>query len=152
MKLYRLYKQIHLNINKEQCWEFFSKPENLKRITPEYMNFEILRGGGTDMYSGQIIEYKVNALPGLRLNWVTEITHVKEFEFFVDEQRFGPYSFWHHKHFFKETPDGMDCVDELHYLPPMGPLGRLMNALIIKKKLDEIFNYRQSKLTEIFES
>ena len=86
----------------------------------------------------------------VKLNWITEITHVKEGDFFVDEQRFGPYRFWHHKHFFNEVPGGMRCVDEVHYLPPCSLISPIINSLIVSKRLKNIFDYRTAKLESIF--
>ena len=102
------------------------------------------------MFEGQIIAYKVSPLMGLKITWVTEITHVRDNEFFVDEQRFGPYKFWHHKHFFSEIKGGMRCIDEVHYAPPFSLISSIINSLMIKDKLKEIFDYRTDKLKELF--
>ena len=102
------------------------------------------------MYAGQIIRYKINIFPFFPMSWVTEITHVSEPTFFVDEQRYGPYKFWHHKHFLKEISDGVEMEDIVHYKLPMGFLGRLAHPLLVKPKLEEIFNYREKKLKELF--
>ena len=148
--MYKLTRDIKLKVSKTECWDFFSKPENLKVITPDYMGFDIIEGGGTKMYQGQIIRYKVSPLLGLKINWTTEITHVREGEFFVDEQRFGPYKFWHHKHIFDEVEGGMRCRDEIHYLPPAGPLNPIIHKLSIAPKLKEIFDYRTQVLINTF--
>ncbi|MGB1246926.1 MAG: SRPBCC family protein, partial [Flavobacteriaceae bacterium] len=102
------------------------------------------------MYPGQIIEYRVSPLLGIKTTWVTEITHVVDQSYFVDEQRFGPYSLWHHKHFFTPIEDGVSMEDLIHYKAPLGALGNLFTPLIITPKLEEIFNYRTQKLTELF--
>jgi ligand-binding SRPBCC domain-containing protein len=128
-----------------------SDPRNLARITPAYMGFQILSAdSGRQMHAGQIIEYHVSPLPGVRLHWVTEITHVEEGKFFVDEQRFGPYAFWHHKHFLEPISGGVLMTDLVHYKLPFGPLGKLANTLFVKRQLDGIFNYRYQRLEEIF--
>lgn len=114
------------------------------------MGFVMTNDPGPKMFAGQIITYKVRPVAGLWLDWVTEITHVGDKEFFVDEQRFGPYAFWHHKHFLQETPDGILMCDEVHYKIPLGILGRLANKLFVRKKLEGIFNYRYRKLEELF--
>ena len=111
MKIFRLEKSINLPITIEECWEFFSNPKNLKIITPNYMGFDIIDLEDTKMYSGQIIKYNVTPLLGIKMRWVTEISHVKENSFFVDEQRFGPYKFWHHKHKFEIIDGGVKIVD-----------------------------------------
>jgi len=102
------------------------------------------------MYPGQIIEYDVTPLMGINMHWVTEITHVVHHQYFVDEQRFGPYAFWHHKHFLKEIPGGVEMSDLLHYKVPFGILGTAVNSLFIKNKIKEIFDYRYNKLEELF--
>lgn len=101
-------------------------------------------------YSGQIIEYTVSPVLGIKMYWLTEITHLVEKKYFVDEQRFGPYSFWHHQHFIKEVEGGVEMIDIIHYKLPLGILGRIANALFVKKQLAEIFNYRYEKLEVLY--
>ncbi len=150
MKIYRLESKQNLPISKKEAWEFLSSPKNLKTITPEYMSFDILSGADRPMFAGQIIQYIVTPLLGIKTKWVTEITHVEEGEYFVDEQRFGPYALWHHKHFIKEIPGGVEMEDIIDYKVPMGILGQLVHPFIVKPKLDEIFEHRRKKLIEIF--
>ncbi len=150
MKIFRLEKSINLPITIEECWEFFSNPNNLKVITPKYMGFDILDLEDTKMYAGQIIKYNVSPLFGLNMKWVTEITHVKKNKFFVDEQRFGPYKFWHHKHKFEIIDGGIKAIDILDYALPLGVAGEFFHPFFIKPKLKEIFKYREKKLIEIF--
>ncbi len=150
MKIYRFVRNQKIPIDKNEAWKFLSDPNNLKTITPDYMGFDIIEKENTKMYSGQIIKYIVTPIFGIKMNWVTEITHVKDFEYFVDEQRFGPYKFWHHKHLIKEIKDGVEMIDILDYALPFGFAGRFFHPIIIKPKLDEIFNYRRNKLIEIF--
>ncbi|MFT6866476.1 MAG: ligand-binding SRPBCC domain-containing protein [Cyclobacteriaceae bacterium] len=134
-----------------EIWDFISAPKNLKTITPDYMGFDILTENLADeMYPGMIISYHVSPVLGIKVKWVTEITHVVHNQFFVDEQRVGPYALWHHQHHLKETPDGILMNDIVTYSPPFGILGHLANSLMIKNKLNEIFNYRRAKLEEIF--
>lgn len=115
------------------------------------MGFRILySSGGERTYAGQLIRYKVNILPGISTNWVTEITHVNEPFYFVDEQRFGPYSLWHHQHHFRQVDDGVEMIDEVNYAIPLGPLGRLANALFVAKKVNAIFDHRYAILAEYF--
>lgn len=135
----------------EEVWEFISSPKNLKEITPAYMGFDIVSESPVDkMYTGIIIAYKVSPMFGIKMNWVTEITHVEELHYFIDEQRFGPYTFWHHKHFLKEVEGGVEMIDILLYKVPFGFIGNIANRLIIKKKLKEIFDYRFKKVEELF--
>ena len=150
MKIFRLEKSINLPITIEECWQFFSSPKNLKVITPAYMGFNIIDVEETSMYPGQIIKYNVTPLFGINMKWVTEISHAEKNKFFVDEQRFGPYKFWHHKHIFKVIDGGVKVIDILDYALPFGFLGVLFHPYLIKPKLDEIFNYREKKLIQIF--
>jgi len=150
MKIYQLHAKQKLPISVDEAWRFLSSPKNLKRITPGYMRFDILSGVDRDMYPGQIIEYIVRPILGIKTKWVTEITHVRDRKYFVDEQRFGPYSLWHHKHFINEIEGGVEMEDIIHYKVPLGILGQLVHPILVKPKLKEIFNYRQRKLTELF--
>jgi len=152
MKVYKKETIQHINASIEECWTFFSSPKNLQKITPETMGFQITDYDGKSMYAGQIIQYKVSPLAGLKLSWTTEITFVKDKEYFIDEQRFGPYALWHHKHFFEPTENGVKMTDVVHYALPLGFLGRIMNTLVVKNKLKEIFDYRVVKVNEIFNS
>lgn len=120
MKIYRLHKKQNLPITVDKAWEFLSDPRNLKTITPDYMSFKILSGAEKPMYAGQIIQYIVTPILGIKTTWVTEITHVKDKRYFVDEQRFGPYALWHHKHFINEINGGVEMEDIIDYKVPFG--------------------------------
>lgn len=148
--VYRLKTVQNLPISVEKAWDFLSDPGNLKTITPDYMGFKILEGAEEKMYAGQIIKYIVNPVLGLPLRWVTEITQVEDQKYFVDEQRFGPYSLWHHKHFIKAIPGGVEMIDIVDYKLPLGMLGRIAHPLFVKRQLNQIFNYRYNKLVELF--
>lgn len=150
MKIYTKSSKQFLPISIETAWEFLSNPSNLKTITPDYMGFVIESGADRPMFPGQIIQYIVTPIFGIKTKWVTEITHVQQLHYFVDEQRFGPYSLWHHKHFLKEIPGGVEMEDIIHYKIPLGFIGQLMHPILVKPKLDEIFNYRHKKLIELF--
>jgi len=150
MKIYTLNSKQNLPISIDDAWEFLSNPKNLKTITPDYMGFNILSGADKPMFSGQIIQYIVTPIFGIPTKWVTEITHVHDKKYFVDEQRFGPYSLWHHKHFLKEIPNGVEMEDSIDYKIPMGILGQLVHPILIKPKLNEIFDYRRRKLIALF--
>jgi ligand-binding SRPBCC domain-containing protein len=137
----------------EQAWDFFSSPANLQRITPAEMGFKIIsRFHGLRMYPGQLIEYKVRPLLGIPVYWMTEITQVQEPVYFIDQQRFGPYTLWHHQHHFKAIPGGVEMTDIVHYRIPLGLLGDLANWLFVKKKLESIFQYRYKAVEELFGS
>lgn len=150
MKIYTKTAKQNLPITVEEAWAFLSDPKNLKAITPAYMGFDIIAGADRPMFPGQIIQYTVTPVFGIKTKWVTEITHVKDNEYFVDEQRFGPYALWHHKHFITAIPGGVEMEDIIDYKVPMGFLGQLVHPIIVKPKLDEIFEYRQQKLITLF--
>jgi ligand-binding SRPBCC domain-containing protein len=152
VKIHSLQSSQKLPISIEEAWNFLSDPKNLKTITPDYMGFHIENGADRKMFSGQIISYIVTPVLGIKTRWVTEITHVVEGHYFVDEQRFGPYALWHHKHFLKEIEGGVEMEDLIHYKLPFGLLGRLVHPWLVKPKLEEIFEYRKNKLTELFGS
>lgn len=140
---------IRTDINK--LWDFMSSPKNLKKITPSYMQFNITsKNSNKEMYAGMILSYKVTPLLNYPLEWVTEITHIKEKVFFVDEQRIGPYKMWHHEHIFEIKKDGILMTDIITYIPPFGLLGRVANQLFIKRRINEIFDYRENVLNQIF--
>jgi len=142
LKLYQLKREQFVNSDIETVWQFFSSPQNLKKITPDYMGFNILGESPKTMYPGLIISYTVTPLLNIPFNWVTEITHVVEKKYFVDEQRFGPYKFWHHKHIFEEKENGVLMIDIVDYALPLGILGNIMHELVVKHRLKEIFSYR----------
>jgi ligand-binding SRPBCC domain-containing protein len=140
-----------LPVTLEEAWAFFSSPRNLANITPEKLGFQIISAHhGVTMYPGQIIEYTVRPLIGIPLYWMTEITHVEDQVYFVDEQRFGPYSLWHHQHHFKAVEGGVEMTDIVHYKLPMGFLGGIAHGLFVKKQLQGIFDYRYKKAEELF--
>jgi ligand-binding SRPBCC domain-containing protein len=150
MKIYTFKATQKLPISLDESWAFLSDPKNLKVITPDYMGFITLSGDDRPMFPGQIIQYIVTPVLGIPTKWVTEITHVIDKKYFVDEQRFGPYSLWHHKHFIKEIPGGVEMEDIIDYKIPMGILGQMVHPILVKPKLNEIFEYRRTKLIELF--
>lgn len=152
MKVYKKETVQYINASIEECWAFFSSPRNLQKITPDTMGFQITDFDGKNMYEGQIIQYIISPLAGVKMKWTTEITVVKENQYFIDEQRFGPYALWHHKHFFEPTANGVKMTDIVHYALPLGFIGRIMNALVVKNKVKEIFDNRVVKVNEIFNS
>lgn len=142
----------HLPITLQQAWDFFSSPNNLKEITPDHMGFLVHTPAEQleKMYAGQLISYTVKPILGIPIKWTTEITHVEEGKYFVDEQRFGPYKLWHHQHHFEEVNDGVLMTDLVHYMLPLGPLGWIARKLFVKKQLDDIFDYRVEAVNRIF--
>lgn len=151
MGFYQLHKTQKIPATIDQIWEFISSPANLKKITPEYMGFNITSKLLSEkMYPGMIISYKVSPVLGIKMTWVTEITHVKEKEYFVDEQRVGPYSIWHHEHKIEPIEGGVLMTDIVSYKPPFGILGSFANSILIKKQLKEIFDFRVTAVEKMF--
>jgi len=148
--MYTLSVKQQLAVSMDEAWEFFSSPENLSKITPSEMKFEITSGKPEKMFAGQIISYRIGILPMIKSHWVTEITQVKNKKYFIDEQRFGPYKMWHHEHHFKENQSGILMVDKVSYKIPFGFLGRIAHFLFIHSQLQKIFSYRIQILNEIF--
>ena len=143
MAFYQLEQTQKIPASLDAVWDFISSPMNLKEITPDYLGFLVTSNNNENkMYPGMIITYKVSPLFGIKLSWMTEITHVKDKEYFVDEQRVGPYSLWHHQHKITPIEGGVLMTDIVTYQPPFGFLGAIANTLIIKSKLKEIFDYR----------
>ena len=150
-KVYALKTIQHIPISLDTAWDFFSNPGNLKDITPTDMGFNVIsQHHGEKMYAGQIIEYKVSPVLGIPIYWMTEITHVEDKKYFVDEQRFGPYRLWHHQHHFKEVNGGVEMTDIIHYKMPFWFLGDIANSLFVSRKLKTIFDYRYTKVEEMF--
>ena len=150
MKIYTLHKKQQLPISLDTAWEFLSNPNNLSIITPDYMSFNILSKIDRPLYTGQVIQYNVTPLLGIKTKWISEITHIEEKKYFVDVQMYGPYALWHHKHFVKEIEGGVELEDIIDYKIPLGILGQMVHPFLVKPKLEEIFNYRQEKLQALF--
>jgi ligand-binding SRPBCC domain-containing protein len=150
-KVYSLNTIQKMPVDLETAWNFFSRADNLKDITPAALGFKIISNTHDEsMYAGQIIEYKVKPILGISLYWMTEITQVQQKKYFVDEQRYGPYSLWHHQHHFKQIIGGIEMTDIVHYKIPFGFLGNLANTLFVKTELKKIFNYRFKIIEERF--
>ncbi len=150
--IYSLRVTQELEVSMEEAWDFFSSPSNLEKITPKEMGFKITGEKPVKMYEGQIISYRVGILPGIRSNWITEISHVDYHKMFVDEQRFGPYSMWHHEHHFEEKNGKILMTDKVFYKVPLGIIGRLFHPLIVGPKLKSIFSHREEIINEYFKN
>lgn len=147
---YLKYSQ-KLPLTQKESWDFFSSPANLKKITPEHLEFTITSPLETGkMYEGQIITYTIRPLWNIPIQWTTEITHVNEPHYFIDDQRAGPYQLWHHEHRFEPIPNGVEMTDIIYYQLPFGPLGSLLNYLKVRKDVEAIFSYRKTKLEQLF--
>ena len=150
MKVYRKEWKQEIPGDPDKIWAFFSRPENLQRITPADMNFRIQTDiAGKEMYEGMMIVYKVSPLLDLDMTWATEITHIRPGVHFIDEQRIGPYAMWHHEHWFEPVKGGVLMTDLLHYAIPYGPLGPIANALIVDRKVEGIFTYRTGVIEQL---
>ncbi|MGE5423794.1 MAG: SRPBCC family protein [Syntrophothermus sp.] len=151
MSIFQINKQQIIPAPLDTVWDFISAPKNLKEITPPSMGFDIVSKDLPEkMYPGMIIMYKVKPFPGMKVTWVTEITQVAEKKFFIDEQRSGPYAMWHHQHILEPAENGVLMKDIITYKPPFWFLGNIANYLIIAKKLEGIFEFREKKLKERF--
>lgn len=152
MKSYQIIFKQNLPLTLDEAWDFFSSPLNLSKITPDDMAFVVTSkmDSTTKMYPGMIITYKVSPLLGIKLNWMTEITQVQDKQYFIDEQRFGPFQFWHHEHHFKAINGGVEMTDILTYGLPLGILGQMAHGILVGNKVKEIFSFREKRTNELF--
>ncbi len=150
--LYQLNRQQIIPSSPEVVWDFFANPDNLNKITPPDLHFEILFGDDEAMYQGQLISYKIQLFPLIKTSWLTEITQVKEPVYFADQQRLGPYSFWLHEHFFSPLPGGVKMKDRVTYQLPFGPIGNLVHKLWVGPRLERIFDFRAQIIGQTFSS
>jgi len=149
-RLRRLERRQRLPLAQSAAWEFFADPANLARITPPNLGFEVTSPLPERMYAGMVVTYRVRPFGNLRVPWVTEITQVREPEFFVDEQRSGPYRFWHHQHHFVAVADGIEMTDLVHYQLPYGWLGDLLAGSAVERRVTAIFAHRHQVLAQLF--
>jgi len=150
MRLCRLKRIQNLPVSQKKAWQFFSNPINLSEITPPWLSFRLTQTVPNSIHAGMLISYRLKPLFGLPVTWISEITHVYEPDYFIDEQRFGPYKFWQHQHLFKAFGDGTQVRDIIHYAIGYGILGRLVQRFIVSPRLEDIFDYRHEKLKQIF--
>lgn len=150
MKIFKIEAVQIIPVSLDDAWNFFSDPRNLPKITPLWLNLKITSDLPDEMYEGMIISYKVYPFLRIPSNWVTEITQMKEKNFFIDEQRFGPYKFWHHQHHFKEIDNGVKMTDIVNYALPFDPFSRVLNNILVGKKVKEIFEFRKEVLEKLF--
>jgi ligand-binding SRPBCC domain-containing protein len=151
MRIKKLKQEQLLPISLEQAWDFFATPKNLNQVTPADMIFEITSEVPEKMYEGLLITYKIRPLLNIPLNWCTEITHIKPMEYFIDEQRFGPYKLWHHEHHFKAVDGGVLMTDLLYYDIGFSIFGRLAGLIFVDERVKDIFNYRLKILESYFQ-
>jgi ligand-binding SRPBCC domain-containing protein len=150
MKIHCLSRKQILPITQEEAWPFFSTPRNLEQITPAFLRFQILSEIPDKIHNGLIICYRIRAVAGVPMTWVTEIKQVEQRGQFVDEQRIGPFRFWHHLHRFRAVAGGVEMEDTVHYVMPWGWLGELVHALFVRARLRAIFDFRRDYLENYF--
>lgn len=150
VKMYKFVTKQCLPIPLEEAWSFFSTPANLIKLTPEWMNIQKMNMIQNRMYPGMLIQYQIQPILGIPLHWVTEITQMKELEYFIDVQRFGPFRFWHHEHHFKEINGGVEMTDILYYALPVGVIGQIVHACSVKRQMKQVFDYRFQMLERVF--
>lgn len=152
MSIQRLHATQRLAIQPDEAWRFFSDPRNLAVITPPGMRFRLTSNAPEAIHAGLMLTYRLTPLPPvpLRATWLTEITHVEVGRRFVDEQRVGPYSLWHHEHGFAAVPGGTEVIDDIWYVLPGGPLGDLAHRLMVRGQLQRIFTFRRRILAARF--
>lgn len=148
--IYTLHREQIIPASIERVWDYFATPRNLNEMTPPDMAFEFVQGGTDPMYAGQVITYKVAILSGVRVRWLTQITHVESGRCFIDEQRAGPYRLWIHEHRFEPLSEGVHMTDHVTYALPFGPLGDVVHAIYIRQRLKKIFDYRREKVKTLF--
>jgi ligand-binding SRPBCC domain-containing protein len=150
-KVYSLYSRQRVPASLDEVWAFFSDARNLLDVTPPHLNLKVTNEVyGDGVYAGQVMTYDVKPLLGIPLSWMTEITHVADKKYFVDEQRKGPYQLWHHQHHFKTIEGGVEMTDLVHYRLPLGFLGSIAHSLVVKKELEKIFAYRYQQIIKRF--
>lgn len=150
--MYQLKRTQLVKADLETCWEYFMSPANLANITPGYINFRVLTEQPERAYEGLIIHYKMSPVLRIPIRWTTEITHIKEGKYFIDEQRKGPYRMWHHEHHFEQTPEGTLMTDIVSYILPFGFLGKFAHRLFVRRQLGAIFDHREKAVNRIFEA
>ena len=148
--IHRITRQQTVPAPLDEVWAYFATPHNLNEMTPDDMNFEIVYGGEGKMFEGQIIEYRVQFMPLVKSLWLTEITHIREGRYFVDEQRIGPYRLWHHEHSFEAVEGGTQITDLVTYAMPFGFLGEIVHAVWVGGRLKNIFDFRTQKVKQLF--
>ncbi|WP_312208513.1 MULTISPECIES: SRPBCC family protein [Empedobacter] len=148
---YRLYREQQLYCDIDTAWRFFSSPMNLSKITPKDMAFKVLsEDQDQPIFEGMLIDYSVSPLLGIPLKWQTKIIQVEPQQSFTDFQKKGPYKYWKHYHEFIPNEKGILMKDTVEYKLPFGVLGNIVHSLLVKKKLNKIFDYRHQVLKQLF--
>jgi ligand-binding SRPBCC domain-containing protein len=148
--MFKVEREILLPVPLEEAWNFFAQPKNLAEITPPEMRMELVDEERGPMYEGMVLRFKVSPLLGIKLNWTSEISKIVPLQYFIDTMIDGPFAKWHHQHFFEAADGGTLARDIIHYKPPFGLLGKAAKSLLIEKNINQLFEYRTQKLSEIF--
>lgn len=148
MAIYRLYYRQVLNLPRDEAWLFFSSPHHLNSITPDFFTIKPTSEVPEQIYSGLMISYSMKAVLGIPMDWLSEISHCEPLNFFVYEQRIGPFKFWSHEVRLTEMDTGIILEDIVFYAMPLGMIGRLVHQFFIARKLTDIFTTRRAYLAE----
>ncbi len=146
----QLHREQFIPAAPDRVWDYFATPRNLDAMTPPDLRFRIVGEPPARMEAGQLIRYRISPLPGLWLDWLTEIRHVRPGRYFVDEQRRGPYRMWYHEHIFEPEGQGVRMTDRVTYDVGWGPAGRLAEAFWVSRQLEHIFDFRREQVARIF--
>lgn len=146
MKIHQLYRKQHLKLTHPEAWAFFSSPYHLNDITPDFFHVDITSTVPPDIYAGLMIRYRMRAVFGLPMEWLSEISHCDKPHRFVYEQRIGPFKFWSHEVCLTDDNEGVILEDIVFYVMPFGWLGQILNTLLIRDKLKRIFDTRHDYL------
>jgi ligand-binding SRPBCC domain-containing protein len=149
MKIHQFRRIQVLPITLQEAWDYFSNPNNLSKLTPPAYDFQAAQVE-LPIYAGQLMVHRIRVLPFVRMNWLTEITHVVPGEMFIDQQLVGPYKIWHHRHVFKACASGVEMLDDIHYALPFGPCGDIANAVFVRRQLESLFDFRRDVLGKTF--
>jgi hypothetical protein len=133
----------------DEVFGFFSDARNLEKLTPPWLGFHILTGGQITIAKGTLIQYRLS-WHGLPVYWKTEITCWDPPRSFEDIQLSGPYKLWHHTHRFEGASSGTQMTDVVRYVLPLGPLGRAAHALVVRRNIQQIFDYRRQRIQALF--
>ena len=147
----KLKREQFLPVSIDEAWGFFASPKNLNAVTPKDLLFEITSALPDQMYEGLIITYRIKPMLNISIGWCTEITHIKHNQYFIDEQRKGPYKIWHHEHHFNQVDGGVLMTDLLYYDIGKSIFGWLAGELFVNKKVKQIFDYRFTALDNYFQ-
>ena len=143
MKIYQLFRRQVLKLTLQEAWDFFSSPYNLNTITPDFFHVTVTSKVPEKIYAGLMISYRMKAVFGIPMAWLSEVSHCEEPKRFVYQQRIGPFKFWSHEVCLTEQDQGIILEDIMFYAMPLGWLGEFINSVLIANKLEQIFDTRR---------